>query len=88
MVKKENVVLERIMMGNFIAWYTEDVFYYLWDWFYFNRPLPKELPWLHGNIRLYKKLVGDNYPRTVFKKVWIVQFIIMIISVFVVTVIL
>ena len=76
-----------VLLG-LIAWYTEDVFYYLWDWFYFNRPLPKELPWLHGNIKLYKKLVGDNYPRTIFKKVWVAQFIIMILTVIMVTVIL
>ena len=76
-----------VLLG-LIAWYTEDIFYYIWDWFYFDRPLPKELPWLPGNNKLYQKLVGKDFSRSAFKRVWVTQFVIMTITVIIFTVLL
>ena len=65
-------------LSAFIIFYSEDIFYYIFTKIKFGSFTPKELPWLHGNISWYKKLVGDKFPRKNFYIVYILQIILFI----------
>lgn len=59
---------------------TEDVAYYTFTWVAYRGTergefLPAELPWLHGDIPLLKRLVGDRFPRRNFLLFYLGQWV-------------
>jgi hypothetical protein len=73
----------QILLGVLI-FSTEDIAYYVFTWIAFGGTekgefLPSEVPWLHGDIAVYRRLVGDNYPRRNFLIVYAAQWIVFVI---------
>jgi hypothetical protein len=73
----------QILFGALI-FYTEDLFYYIFTWLVYRgtydtrKFLPADLPWLHGNIRGYMRIVGDRFPRRNFLRVYALQWILLL----------
>lgn len=73
----------QLLFGG-LLFYTEDIVYYLFTWLRFGGThdsgsfLPHELPWLHGDIPLYKRLTGDTFPRRRFLRIYAVQWILLL----------
>ncbi len=73
----------QILLGVLI-FSTEDIAYYVFTWIAFGGTekrefLPAELPWLHGDLAFYRRIVGDLYPRRNFLIVYAVQWVIFVI---------
>jgi hypothetical protein len=73
----------QILLGA-VLFYTEDLAYYIFTRVAYGGTeqrefLPAELPWLHGDLAWYRRLVGDRYPRRTFLIVYGLQWIIFII---------
>jgi MFS family permease len=69
----------QILLGA-LLFYTEDLAYYIFTRIAYGgteerKFLPPRLPWLHGNITAYRRLVGDDYPRRKFLIVYAGQWI-------------
>ena len=66
-----------------IAFYTEDVVYYLLTSLVYGGPyadkglFPRQLYWLHGNIGWYKRIVGASFPRRNFLRVLALQYVLL-----------
>jgi hypothetical protein len=73
----------QILLGVLI-FYTEDMAYYIFTLLFYRgtydsrRFLPDHLPWLHGNIAAYIRIVGDRFPRRTFLRVYMLQWILLL----------
>ncbi|MDX9759627.1 MAG: hypothetical protein RBU27_10745 [Bacteroidota bacterium] len=76
----------QILLGA-VLFYTEDIAYYVFTRVAYGGTerrefLPAELPWLHGDFRWYRRLVGDRYPRRTFLIVYGAQWLVFIVLLF------
>jgi hypothetical protein len=72
----------QILFGPLI-FYTEDLVYYILTFFVYGgtydtrRFLPDHVPWLHGGLSFYARLVGDRFPRRTFLIVYALQWMLL-----------
>ena len=75
----------QILLG-WLVFYTEDAVYYLLTRIVYGGPyeggriFPPQLPWLHANIGLYKRLVGESFPRKIFLRILTLQYLLLAVA--------
>jgi hypothetical protein len=73
----------QILLG-WLVFYTEDAVYYLLTRIVYGGPyeggriFPPQLPWLHGNIGWYKRIVGESFPRKIFLRILALQYLLLL----------